>query len=181
MEAQIKLGGNNLPIARVVPEWAQVDQALTTEGLELIKHFEGLRLKAYACSAGVNTIGYGHTSGVKPGMEITEKDANKYLANDVKYFADAVDDLIDRELTKQQKIALVSFCFNVGKGALRGSTLRKRLNKETETSTGEICNQELPRWCKANGKEVAGLKLRRLCEADLANGKDWKKRAGINR
>ena len=55
-------------------------------GLALIKQFEGCRLAAYQCSAGVWTIGYGHTAGVHKGMKITQAQAEEYLKHDVAKF-----------------------------------------------------------------------------------------------
>ena len=52
-------------------------------GINLIKQFEGVRLTAYKCPAGMYTIGYGHTRGVTRGMKITEEEASAYLASDL--------------------------------------------------------------------------------------------------
>lgn len=59
-------------------------RAINKETIALIKKFEGCRLTSYQDSVGVWTIGYGHTAGVKRGMKITQAQAEKYLAEDLK-------------------------------------------------------------------------------------------------
>lgn len=103
----------------------------STQGVELIKEFEGVELTAYpdpGSGAEPWTIGYGHTSGVKPGDTITEEEAEDLLIQDLGRFENAVSGLIDVELNQNEFDALVSFAFNVGEGALGDSTLRRRLN-----------------------------------------------------
>ena len=94
----------------------------SSKALELIKQFEGLRLKAYLCPGGVWTIGYGHTAGVKSGMVITEAQAEKFLLSDIAVFEKAVNDQ-NLALTQNMFDALVSFTFNVGVGNFKRSTL----------------------------------------------------------
>ena len=179
---QAKLGGDELPEADLIPPWAkelaQQDAklaiaAITKEGLDLIREFEGLKLTSYHCGV-LWTIGYGHTSGITPGMKITEAKANEYLREDLKKFSKSVGAIVERQLTPAEKAALTSFAFNCGAGSLRSSTMLKRLNNNPEQHTGQILDEEMPRWCRSNGKELLGLKIRRLCEADLANGRDWR-------
>ena len=135
--------------------------------INLVKSFEGLRLTAYKCPAGVWTIGYGHTQGVSRGMRITEARANEMLASDI---ADAGKDvlrLVSVPLNDNQYGALCSFVFNLGAGALQTSTLRKNLN------AGDYAGvpAQMARWNKAtvNGKKVvfAGLVRRREAEGKL--------------
>ena len=94
----------------------------------LIREFEGLRLEAYKCPAGVLTIGYGHTSGVKEGMSITEAEAEQLLDADVESAAAQVKSAVKVELNANQLDALIDFVFNLGIGNLRSSTLLKKLN-----------------------------------------------------
>lgn len=98
------------------------------KGIALIKGFEGLRLKAYKCSAGVWTIGYGHTKGVKEGQTITEAEAETLLREDLRTFEVGVSSLVTVFLHQCQFDALVSFAFNLGVGAIKGSTLLKKIN-----------------------------------------------------
>ncbi|PSB66784.1 muraminidase, partial [filamentous cyanobacterium CCP1] len=91
---------------------------INAKGLRLLKAFEGLRLEAYLDPVGVWTIGYGTTSGVFPGMRITEAQAEAFLRRDLARFERAVSDLITVPLNEDQYSALVSFTYNVGEGAL---------------------------------------------------------------
>ena len=126
--------------------------------IEFIKSFEGFKPHAYLCPAGVWTIGYGTTEYVDPGDTVTEEEACELLAKDVQEAADAVDDLVDVELTQSQYDALCSFIYNVGRSAFRNSTMLKMLNQGK--SKKEIGPQFL-RWNKSNGTVLSGLTRRR--------------------
>lgn len=84
------------------------------KGLELIKHFEGLRLQAYQCSAHVWTIGYGHTAGVQPGDSVTTEQADSLLRQDTEESERSVARYVTVPLNNCQFDALVSFTFNLG-------------------------------------------------------------------
>ena len=142
---------------------------ISLEGLSLIKRFEGCRLKAYKCSAGVLTIGYGHTGGVTETDTITQDDANKLLHEDVAKFEEYVDDNVIVELNQGQFDALVAWTFNLGPGNLRESTMLKKLNEADYTSVPN----EMKRWNKAGGKTLDGLIRRRNAEALLFQSKEW--------
>jgi len=132
-------------------------------GLSLIKHCEGLQLKAYKCPAGVWTIGYGHTKGVTAGMEISQGMAEKMLQEDVLPAERAINAL-HINLRQGQFDALVSFIFNLGEGNFNRSTLKKKIvagSKDEEIAT------EFRRWNKAGGKVLAGLVKRRESEIKL--------------
>lgn len=135
--------------------------------IKLIKEFEGLRTKAYQCSAGVWTIGYGHTGkDVYPGLVITEDEAERILVDDLGFFADGVADILDEkgiDCSENEYCALVSFAFNCGLKALRNSTLIKKLAK----GDYEGASAEFMRWNRAGGKVVRGLTRRRAAERDL--------------
>ena len=133
---------------------------ISQKGLDLIKQFEGLRLKAYLCAAGVPTIGYGHTRGVSLGMSITEEQAEGYLLEDIHEFELAIQRLVYTRLTQNQFDALVSFTFNLGIGSLKTSTLLKKLN------AGDIAGaaNEFNKWVYAGGKKLKGLIKRRAAE-----------------
>lgn len=133
-------------------------------GLALIKSFEGLRLQAYTCPAGVLTIGYGSTGPhVRPGMRITEQQADALLLSDLSRFEAAVTGAVRVPLTQAQFDALVSFTFNVGVAALRSSTLLRKLNAGDYAGAAA----EFARWNKAGGKVLAGLTRRRAAERAL--------------
>jgi lysozyme len=137
---------------------------ISPKGLAVIKQFEGLRLTAYKCPAGVLTIGYGSTGAhVKPGMIITEQEAERLLLGDISRFEVGVQEVIKKTLTQGQFDALVSFSFNVGLGALRESTLAAKLK------AGDVVGaaNEFARWNKAGGKVLPGLVKRREAERAL--------------
>jgi len=149
--------------------WSQSgkqDESDLEPALDLIRQFEGSRLEAYLCPVGVWTIGYGHTGpNVKPGLKITQADAEALLLSDIDRFARAVDTWIKVKLSNNQRCALISFTFNVGIGALQESTLRKRLNNGEDAV--KVAMEELPRWNKGDGKILEGLVRRRKAEVDL--------------
>lgn len=135
-------------------------------GLKLIMEFEGCRLTAYQCSAGVWTIGYGHTAGVHKGMKITQAQAEAYLKQDVakfeKYVSNASYVPFTDKLNQNQFDALVSFAFNLGQGNVK------------KLCTGRVMNQipsAMQQYCKAAGKTLPGLQRRRKAEAALYNKK----------
>lgn len=140
---------------------------ISQNGIDLIKRFEGCRLKAYRCPAGVLTIGYGHTgSDVSNGMEISQEKAENMLKMDLVVHCNNVTKLVKVPLNQNQFDALVSFEYNVGYGALSTSTLLHLLNqgKYTEAS------KQFERWVYAGGKPLEGLKKRRIAEKELFLG-----------
>jgi len=143
---------------------------ISQEGVNLIKHFEGCRLEAYKCPAGVWTIGYGHTKGVKEGDEIEQEAAEAFLIEDLEAFEQAVARLVKVPLTQQQFDALVSFTFNLGAGNLAASTLLRKLNNYQYAEVPE----QMMRWVKAGGQVLDGLVRRRAAEAALFQNKDWR-------
>lgn len=141
----------------------------STEGIALIKKFEGCELEAYRCSADVPTIGYGHTRGVSDGDTCTQEEADQLLKDDLEEFEDYVKDLVDIELSQNEFDALVAWTYNLGPTNLRESTLLKRLNDEDR---GDVPFQ-MKRWNKASGKVLDGLVRRREAESLLFLGKAW--------
>lgn len=136
---------------------------INSEGIQLIKQWEGCRLQAYKCPAGVWTIGYGHTRTVRPDMVITQQQADDLLREDLRVFEKAVDDAVTIDLTDNQFAALVSWTYNIGEGAMRRSTLVRLLNQ----GHYEAVPGELAKWNKVKGKPVRGLSNRRAAEAGL--------------
>ncbi len=141
----------------------------STEGIALIKKFEGCELEAYRCSADVPTIGYGHTRGVSDGDTCTQEEADQLLKDDLEEFEDYVKDLVDIELSQNEFDALVAWTYNLGPTNLRESTLLKRLNDEDK---GDVPFQ-MKRWNKASGQVLDGLVRRREAESLLFLGKAW--------
>jgi lysozyme len=142
---------------------------ISTEGLALIKKFEGLELEAYKCAAGVWTIGYGHTKGVSEGDMWTEAEADEALKHELKEFEGYINDLVTCPLSQNQFDALVSWVYNLGPANLKASTLLKRLNAG---DYADVPNQ-LKRWNKAGGKVLEGLIRRREAEALLFQNSIW--------
>lgn len=143
---------------------------ISSAGLALIKKYEGCRLTAYKCPAGVWTIGYGHTEGVQEGDEIIQAEADALLQLDASSAMGSVDQLVRVPLKQCQADALASFVFNLGHGALKSSTLLRKLN----AGDYEGASHEITRWDKATVKgqlvQVRGLTLRRSAEQYLFNG-----------
>jgi lysozyme len=149
---------------------------MSAEGLALVKEFEGLRLKAYKCPAGVWTIGYGHTSAagapeVREGMEITKAEAEEILKRDMVQYEKGVEKLVKIKITQGQFDALVDFAYNAGVGALAKSTLLKRVNEERFDDVPA----EFMKWTKGGGKELPGLVRRRRAEVKLWRGLETEK------
>ena len=130
-------------------------------GINLIKQFEGVRLTAYKCPAGVYTIGYGHTRGVTRGMKITEEEASAFLAADLRNSEKAVERYDSIYHWNQNEFdALVSFTFNCGATNLRALLRNGRRNRSQIAET-------LPLYRKAGGKVLKGLERRRAAEKAL--------------
>lgn len=151
---------------------AAAGQHINDRGLELVKVFEGLRLEAYQDSVGIWTIGYGTTSDivpVRPGMVITESQAEMFLRQGLVRFEEDVAQLVKVPLTSDQFSALVVFTYNVGPGSLSQSTLRRKLNDGDYAGAAE----EFLRWNKAGGEELPGLTRRRRAERALFLSQDY--------
>jgi lysozyme len=132
-------------------------------GVDLIRQFEGCKLKAYLCPAGVPTIGYGHTGrDVQMGMTITQDQAEGFLINDLRLFEQGVAGLCPT-CTPNQFSALVSFAYNLGLHNLENSTLR-RLHNAGQYAAAQA---QFARWDKAGGRVLPGLTRRRAAEAAL--------------
>ena len=142
-----------------------------SRGLNLIKEFEGLRLKPYLCSASVGTIGYGSTfyeDGKK--VQLTDKPisrarAEQLLINTIAGFEKQLYPILSGiMLNNNQFSALVSFTFNVGVANFKKSTLLKIIR---ENPNDKDITEQFLRWNKANKKELPGLTRRRQAEAKL--------------
>lgn len=137
--------------------------------LSIIRKYEGMKLKAYKCPAGVWTIGFGATfyengTKVKEGDVITRDRADKLLFFMAQKFLAAIRPMITAKLTANQESALLSFAYNVGTDAFRRSTLLRKVNANPADPT---IRQEFAKWIKAGGAVLPGLQRRRAEEADL--------------
>lgn len=148
------------------PEPAWLQPALT-----IIKEFEGCRLVAYKCPAGVWTIGWGTTRlidrPVQQGDTISQQLADELLQNEVEITARKVLQLlaIAKDWSGNRIAALVSLAYNIGLSAFADSSLVRRLQDREDPNA--VASEEFPRWNKADGKELAGLTRRRAAELSL--------------
>lgn len=145
---------------------------------KLIKEFEGLRLKAYRCSAGVLTIGYGHTTNagapeVKPGMAISRDEAERIFNRDIERFAARVEALIKVDVTENMFGACVSLAFNIGIGGFSKSSVLRFINRRRFDEAADA----FMLWNRVtkNGVRVVerGLTRRRAAEAALFKTEDF--------
>lgn len=158
------------PEPQTTPQTESYEMSLNEAGLSLIKKFEGCKLKAYKCPAGIWTIGYGNTfyedgTAVKSGDEITNERANELFRNIVEQkFAAPVRKVIKSKINDNMFNAIVSFTYNLGIGNLKSSTLLKKVNANPNDIT---IRNEFSKWVKSGGKVLNGLVKRRKAEADL--------------
>ncbi|MCS3423883.1 lysozyme [Rahnella sp. BIGb0603] len=147
-----------LAIAALLPQTPTLKTSAA--GLALIADFEGCRLSAYQCSAGVWTNGIGHTAGVKPQTHISERQAAVNLVEDVMRVEKGIARCMAITMPQPVYDAVVSFAFNVGVTAACKSTLGFFINKGRWR---DACEQ-LPRWVFVKGERVTGLERRRANE-----------------
>lgn len=135
----------------------------SNKAIALIKEFEGFKANAYLCPAGVWTIGYGTTKGVKPGMAVTKMQAEMMLENDLKRAETQLTAMLLR-VNQNQFDALVSLLYNIGIGNFRSSTLLRlvRINPNDLNIADEF-----KKWRMAAGRVLPGLERRRAAEAAL--------------
>ncbi len=139
-------------------------------GLDLIKSFEGFSSVPYRCLAGVPTIGYG-TTYYEGGRHVTmnDKPISKERATEIlkhqidDVYGSSVNRYVTRYMTQNQFDAMASFAYNLGSGALKSSTLLRKVNKLKD----EEAALQFLRWDKAGGKKLAGLTRRRKAESKL--------------
>lgn len=138
---------------------------ISKTGIELIKRFEGLELRAYQDSVGVWTIGYGWTQSVDgkkvgSGMVIDQATADRLLKCGVVQYEQGVNQLVKVKITQGQFDALVSFAYNLGLRSLSKSTLLRKLNADEKQGAAD----EFGKWVNAGGMKVKGLVMRRDAE-----------------
>ena len=158
---------------------------LGQEGLDLIQHFEGWEPQSYIDDAGFETIGYGHkltgrekrTGKIETDNgtihwrnAISRQEGEWILADDAKEAEHGVQSAVQVKLKQRQYDALVSWTFNLGSGALSGSTMLEKLNAEDYQAVPD----EMKRWVYAGGRKLAGLVRRRESEANLFQGQEWR-------
>ncbi len=136
--------------------------------INLVKHYEGLYLNAYRCPGGIMTIGYGTTlypndEAIKEGDTCTIEQAEMWLANDLSQ-AERFVNLQNINLTQNQFDAVLSFVYNLGPSQFLHSTLYRKIKV---TPDDDSIADEFIKWHHAAGKDLKGLKFRRMTEAHL--------------
>lgn len=135
----------------------------------VVTYYEGLHPGTYADPVGIPTICYGHTgSAARPGNELSVAECEQLLDADLRIALGHVARCIRVDLQPHQVAALTSFAFNVGGGALCGSTLARMANAGAPAS--QWCAQ-LSRWVYAGGIKLRGLERRRAAERALCEGR----------
>jgi len=143
-------------------------------GIALIKHHEGVRSRPYRCPANLWTVGVGHLIGDGKHLPdtwnrtFTEAEIDGILKSDLRRFELGVHKMLPNVPLRQHEFdALVSFCFNLGLGCFQRSTLRQALLRGDKKAAME----SLVKYCRAGGKILRGLQIRRLDEKALFEGK----------
>lgn len=150
-----------------MPTTTTSPRPISQKGEDLIKEFEGYEDRAYQDEKGVWTIGWGHTRGVKPGVQCTVDQATRWFWEDIEVATHAIEKVVHCPLNPNQLAALISFQFNTGGLHAKRCALRDFLNQ----SQYELAAKEFPRWNKVwkNGAyhESRGLTRRRKREMEL--------------
>lgn len=139
---------------------------LSAEGINLIKRFEGVRSRPYRCSAKLWTVGVGHLIGDGKSLPdswnrtFTEEEINALLIRDLNRFERGIRMYIKVPLRQYEYDSLCSFAFNLGLGTLQRSTLRQKINRNDK----EGAAKEILKYCRAGGKIIRGLQIRREAE-----------------
>ncbi len=143
---------------------------VSERGIKLIKHYEGVRSRPYRCAANLWTVGVGHLIGdgkLLPdsyNRTFTKEEIDALLIRDLNRFERGIHKMLPNVLFRQSEFdALVSFCFNLGLGCFQRSTLRQALLRGDK----KAAMASLVKYCRAGGKILRGLQIRRLDEKAL--------------
>ena len=143
-------------------------------GIALIKHHEGVRSRPYRCPANLWTCGVGHLIGDGKHLPdswnrtFSQEEIDGLLKSDLRRFELGVSKMLPNVPLRQHEFdAIISFCFNLGLGCFQRSTIRQALLRGDKTQAME----SLVKYCRAGGKILRGLQLRRLDERALFEGK----------
>jgi lysozyme len=147
---------------------------VSEHAIKLIKHHEGVRNRPYRCPAGLWTVGVGHLIGDGKSLPeswnrlFTKEEIDGILKRDLRRFELGVRKMLPNVSLRQHEFdALVSFCFNLGLGCFQRSTIRQALLRGDKKAAME----SLVKYCRAGGKILRGLQIRRLDERALFEGK----------
>ena len=142
--------------------------------IALIKHHEGVRSRPYRCPANLWTVGVGHLIGDGKSLPdswnrtFSQEEIDGILKSDLRRFELGVHKMLPNVPLRQHEFdAIISFCFNLGLGCFQRSTLRQALLRGDKKAAME----SLVKYCRAGGKILRGLQLRRLDEKALFEGK----------
>jgi lysozyme len=142
--------------------------------IALIKHHEGVRSRPYRCPANLWTVGVGHLIGDGKSLPdswnrtFSQEEIDGILKSDLRRFELGVSKMLPNVPLRQHEFdAIISFCFNLGLGCFQRSTIRQALLRGDKTQAME----SLVKYCRAGGKILRGLQLRRLDERALFEGK----------
>lgn len=143
-------------------------------GIALIKHHEGVRSRPYRCPANLWTCGVGHLIGDGKSLPdswnrtFSQEEIDGILKSDLRRFELGVHKMLPNVPLRQHEFdAIISFCFNLGLGCFQRSTLRQALLRGDKKAAME----SLVKYCRAGGKILRGLQIRRLDEKALFEGK----------
>lgn len=131
--------------------------------VKLIAEFEGLRLHAYRCPAGIPTIARGRTKNVRLGDACTQDEADKWFFEDLSIFSESVKSMLTRQASDNELGAMVSLAYNIGLAGFRKSTVLRKHNEGDLQSAARAFGL----WNKSKGQVLAGLTARRAREAAL--------------
>lgn len=139
-------------------------RAVNQAGIDLIKEFEGCKLTAYRCPAGVVTIGYGWTRPIDGklltmGTKITQAKADALLVNGLADYAEVVEKVCSKS-TDNQFAAMVSLAYNIGTGAFVQSSVCRQHKFGHYADAADAFRL----WNKSGGKILSGLVRRREAE-----------------
>ena len=147
---------------------------VSERGIKLIKHHEGIRNRPYRCPAGLWTVGVGHLIGDGKSLPkswdrlFTKEEIDGILKRDLRRFELGVRKMLPNVPLRQSEFdALVSFCFNLGLGCFQRSTIRQALLRGNKKAAME----SLVKYCRAGGKILRGLQIRRMDEKALFEGR----------
>ncbi len=147
---------------------------VSERAIKLIKHHEGVRNRPYRCPANLYTVGVGHLIGDGKSLPeswnrtFTEAEIDGILKSDLRRFELGVHKMLPNVPLRQHEFdAIISFCFNLGLGCFQRSTLRQALLRGDKKAAME----SLVKYCRAGGKILRGLQIRRLDEKSLFEGK----------
>jgi len=147
---------------------------VSESGIKLIKHHEGVRNRPYRCPAGLWTVGVGHLIGDGKSLPeswnrlFTKEEIDGILKRDLRRFELGVHKMLPNMFLRQHEFdALVSFCFNLGLGCFQRSTIRQALLRGDKKAAME----SLLKYCRAGGRILRGLQIRRMDEKALFEGR----------